>query len=48
MFKITLSPNWKEKFTPAGPLCPVNLMLNFEDRVEDEFDSIPSIIVGNN
>lgn len=41
-YKFTLSPNWKEQFTPAGPLCPVNLQLNFQDRTRDEFEIIPN------
>ncbi|CAI4056316.1 hypothetical protein N7582_000586 [Saccharomyces uvarum] len=29
----TLDPEWEEKLTPAGPLCPFNLKLNFKERL---------------
>ncbi|CCF58503.1 hypothetical protein KAFR_0E03520 [Kazachstania africana CBS 2517] len=31
-FHITLGSEWDEKMTPAGPLCPLDLQLNFEPR----------------
>ncbi|CAI4059153.1 hypothetical protein SKDZ_04G6000 [Saccharomyces kudriavzevii ZP591] len=31
--KWSLDPEWEEKFTPAGPLCPLNLMLRFKENV---------------
>ena len=30
-YKIALDPNWKELCTPAGPICPVNLQLVFDN-----------------
>jgi cytochrome P450 len=29
-YRLTLDMNWKDKFTPAGPLCPINLKIKFE------------------
>lgn len=31
-YKLMLAPSWVEKVTPAGPLCPANLKLCFEER----------------
>ncbi|RLV95452.1 Cytochrome P450-DIT2 [Spathaspora sp. JA1] len=29
-YRISLGENWKQKFTPAGPICPVGLQIKFE------------------
>lgn len=29
-YKVSLDPNWKEQLTPAGPISPLRLKLNFE------------------
>lgn len=28
-YYLTLDPTWKEKFTSAGPICPINLKIKF-------------------
>ncbi|CAN3479434.1 cytochrome P450-Dit2p [Diutina catenulata] len=32
VYSIQLDPEWPEKFTPAGPICPVNLRLKFNKK----------------
>lgn len=34
-YNVALDPEWEEKWTPAGPICPVNLKLKFT-KVEKE------------
>ncbi|CAI4038261.1 hypothetical protein SMKI_04G6030 [Saccharomyces mikatae IFO 1815] len=34
-FRWELDPEWKEKLTPAGPLCPFNLKLKFKKNVAE-------------
>ncbi|SMN19639.1 similar to Saccharomyces cerevisiae YDR402C DIT2 N-formyltyrosine oxidase [Maudiozyma saulgeensis] len=31
-FEITVAPGWEDRVTPAGPLCPAGLHLNFTER----------------
>ena len=32
-FRWSLDPEWEEKLTPAGPLCPLNLKLKFNENI---------------
>lgn len=29
-YKLSIDPNWTERFTPAGPICPVGMKIKFE------------------
>ena len=31
-FELSLDPQWEERFTPAGPICPVGLSLKLKSR----------------
>lgn len=31
-FQITISSDWEDRVTPAGPLCPAGLLLSFKER----------------